>query len=177
VENYKTKLPRDVDYYFSVLDENQELVNFERKLFVAFIKNIFKKEKLVYDEEQIKKYFSYEKYFNYKDKKFKLMDWEKCLFVLHFCVFREDGFPRFPDLDILSGRGTGKNGFLSFECFCAISPAHGIREYDVSIVAASEDNAKTSFNEIWDLLEYADPKNKSAYTIEKNKFSIKRYFT
>lgn len=74
MENYKTKLPRDVDYYFSVLDENQELVNFERKLFVAFIKNIFKKEKLVYDEEQIKKYFSYEKYFNYKDKKFKLMD-------------------------------------------------------------------------------------------------------
>jgi phage terminase large subunit-like protein len=46
------------------------------------------------------------------------------------------------------GRGAGKNGYLSFEDFCLLSAANGVREYHIDTFAASEDQAKTSF-EAW----------------------------
>lgn len=45
-------------------------------------------------------------------------------------------------------RGSGKNGFLSALAHYFISELHGIKNYNISIVATSEDQAKTSFEEI-----------------------------
>lgn len=98
--------------------------------------------------KQIEKYFSYQKYFPYR-----LVEWEKCLFVLHDCVFCADGTPRWQTLLILMGRGGGKNGYLSFEDFCLITPTHGIKNYDIDICATSEEQAKTTFDDIYDLLD------------------------
>lgn len=46
------------------------------------------------------------------------------------------------------GRGAGKNGFISTMAHFLASSLHGIEEYDVSIVANSEHQAKT-FEEIY----------------------------
>lgn len=115
---------------------------------VQLVENAFKNEKLHYDREQIDKYFSYQKYFP-----FDLFPWEKCMFILHNCVFKEDGRPRWSDLFIFVGRGAGKNGYLSFEDFCLLTETHGIRNYNIDIYATSEDQAKTSFEEIYEVLE------------------------
>lgn len=50
------------------------------------------------------------------------------------------------------GRGAGKNGFISAISDFFTTPIHGIKKYDISIVANSEDQAKTSFNEIYNTL-------------------------
>lgn len=162
ISNYKTPLPKDVKLYLDKLKETISVINYERILFIKYIEYIFQNEELYYSEEKIEKYFSYEKYLNYPGKEFHLYPWERCLFVLHFCVYRKDGLPRFPDLDIIGGRGMGKNGFITFEILCAISPNHGIHEYDVSICSVSEQNAKTSFMELYNAFEYASPENKAA---------------
>ena len=57
---------------------------------------------------------------------------------------------------ILVGRGSGKNAYLAYEDFCLITPTHGIKNYDIDISANSEDQAKTTFNDIYNILE--DPK-------------------
>lgn len=140
-----------IQEYLDIIDNEVFAVCKEQKLLARLIKKIFETENLIIDEEKIEKYFSYQKYFP-----FDLFPWEKFCFVLHNCVFKEDGLPRFADLFILVGRGSGKNAYLGFEDFCLISPAHGIKNYDVDISANSEDQAKTTFMDIYNILE--DPK-------------------
>lgn len=137
--------------YLDIIDNEVFPMCKEQKLLSKFIKNIFDNEKLIIDEEKVEKYFSYQKYFP-----FNLFPWEKFLFVLHNCVFKENGLPRFSDLFILVGRGSGKNAYLAYEDFCLITPTHGIKNYDIDISANSEDQAKTTFNDIYNILE--DPK-------------------
>lgn len=146
--NYKTPFPKDVKIYIDKIESCPAVVNKERLLLVEYLKDVFKNEELVYSEEQIEKYFSYEKYFPYG-----LYEWERFLFVLHYCVFRKDGLPRWSDLFIYMGRGGGKNYYLSWEDWCAITPTHGIREYHIDICATSEEQARTSFDEIYNILE------------------------
>ena len=66
----------------------------------------------------------------------------------------------------------GKNGFISAISDFMTTPIHGIKKYDISIVANSEDQAKTSFNEIYDcLLEHKRNKTgerpKAPYEVSK----------
>lgn len=142
-----------IQEYLDIIDSEVFAICKEQKLLSKLIKKIFNTEKLIIDEEKTEKYFSYQKYFP-----FELFPWEKFCFVLHNCVFREDGLPRFPDLFILVGRGSGKNAYLSFEDFCLLTPTHGIKNYDIDISANSEEQAKTTFLDLYNILE--DPKHK-----------------
>lgn len=120
----------------------------EQHQLVAYLRTTFETEELFFDPEQVEKYMSYQKYFP-----FDLFPWEKFVFVLHNCIFRADGFPRWQDLFLYMGRGGGKNGYISFEDFCLTTPTNGIRQYHIDICANSEDQARTSFDEIYDVLE------------------------
>lgn len=113
-----------------------------------FIERIFRTEKLRTDDALFEKYMNLEKYFP-----FKLFEWERFIFYLHNCVYREDGLLRFPDLLTLCGRGAGKNGYISFQSFALSSAVHGVKNYDIDIFATAEDQAKTSPNEIRSVLE------------------------
>lgn len=154
-----TAIPAEIQDYIDIVESGTIETCKEQKQLCEMIKKIFAKERLQIDYEQIAKYMSYQKYFP-----FELFEWEKFCFVLHNCVFKENGTPRFPDLFILCGRGTGKNGYLAFEDFCLITPTNGIAYYDIDICANSEDQAKTSFFDIWNVLE--NPKFKKIF--EKN---------
>lgn len=119
-----------------------------QKLLVKMVKRVFEEEPGTYtDDEQAERYFGLQKYFP-----FKLFAWEKFVFVLHNCTYTAEGLVRFPDLLIYVGRGSGKNGYLSFEDFALVTPIHGVKNYHISTFATAEDNAKTSFNEILDIL-------------------------
>lgn len=146
------EIPAEILEYMQMVREGEYPFCKEQIQLVDMLENIFMTEMLVFDYELIEKYMGYQIYFP-----FNLLPWEKFVFVLHNCVFTEDGSARWPDLFVLCGRGAGKNGFLSFEGFCQISPANGIRAYHVDICATTEDQAKTSFDEIHDIME--DPKH------------------
>lgn len=115
---------------------------------VDMVADCLKTEELYFDPDQVAKYMSYQKYFP-----FDLFPWEKFVFVLHNCVFTEEGAPRWFDLLLYMGRGGGKNGYLSFEDFCLLTETNGIVGYDIDICANSEEQARTSFDEIYDVLE------------------------
>lgn len=113
-----------------------------------YIEKCFREENIHVDEQQLKRYLDKEKYFP-----FRLFPWERFLFALHNCVYSEDGLLRWPILFCYVGRGAGKNGYLSFETFCWITPVNGVKNYDVDIFANAEDQAKTSFGDVYDVLE------------------------
>lgn len=122
------------------------------------IEKIFETEELVVDSEQLNKYLAFQKYFP-----FDLLDWEVFCFALHNCVYKKNGQLRFPVLLIYVGRGAGKNGYLGFEDFCLLTPVNGIKHYNIDIFAMSEQQAKTSFKDVYNVLE-------------ENKSFMKKYF-
>lgn len=119
----------------------------EQFLMFDYVERVMASEELYFDPDQVEEYFSYEKYF------YNLYPWECFVFILHNCVFQADGLPRWPDLLLYMGRGAGKNGYLSFEDFCLLTHTHGIRDYHIDICANSEDQAKTSFMDVYNALD------------------------
>ena len=112
------------------------------------VERVWNTEELTFNREQFDKYMSLERYFL-----FGLFPWEVFLIALTLCLYKKDGQLRFPDLFMMSGRGTGKNGFISFVSFALTTPIHGIKSYNIDIFATAEDQAKTSPDEIRDVLE------------------------
>ncbi len=143
-----TQIPNEIQEYIDIVEQGKFRTCNEQKLLVAMVKRVFETETLRIDAVQVEKYMSYQKYFP-----FTLFPWEVFCFVLHNCVFKTDGTPRWSDLFALMGRGGGKNGYLSFEDFCLITPTNGVAYYDIDICANSEEQAKTSFDEIYNILE------------------------
>lgn len=137
-----------LDDYIKQVKSGQYRVCKEQIQLVNFIEKVFENEQVYVDSEQVEKYFALQKYFQYE-----LFAWEKFCFILHNCTFSAPGVLRFPDLVCVVGRGAGKNGYLAFEDFALLTPVNGIRNYDIDICATSEEQASTTFNDIYEILE------------------------
>lgn len=141
--------------------KNEEIMACEAQhLLVEMIEKAFYCEDLRIDEVKVDKYFGLQKYFLYE-----LFPWQRAFFVLHCCVYRADGLPRWPEALMYVGRGTGKNGYTSFENFALLSPFNGIRNYHIQAFATAEENAKTSFMDL-----HTD-------VLEENKKKLSHFFT
>lgn len=144
-----------IDQYIALVRSNKHPSCREQFELCNYVEKVFREEDLNVDETQLKKYLGYEKYFP-----FQLFPWERFCFALHNCTYRSDGSLRWPILVIYVGRGAGKNGYLAFEDFCLMTTANGVPKYHIDIFATSEDQAKQSFNDIYDVLENNEQKMK-----------------
>lgn len=131
--------------WMRVVEQEKQLVCQEQVMLVSYVRRVFAEEKLYIDTYRLEKYESYQKYFP-----FDLFHWEKFLFAISMTVFKEDGRPRWSQIFALLGRGSGKNGLISFIAFCLLTETNGIDRYNVDICATSEEQAKTSFFEVHD---------------------------
>lgn len=131
------------------------------------IKNIvipvLEREDVYIDEKKIEYGLSLQKYFPYK-----LIEWEVFLFALIVGVFLKDGDIFFKDIRCIVGRGSGKNGFISFLCFYFLSPYHGIKGYNIDLLANSEQQAMTSFNDVYEIIK--EPVDKKYESILKKHY-------
>lgn len=128
---------------------------------------VLERKDVYIDDEKIEKGLSLQKYFPYK-----LIEWEVFLFALIVGVFLEDGDIFFKDTRIIVGRGSGKNGFISFLCFYFLSPYHGIKGYNIDLLANSESQAMTTFNDVYEIVkEPIDNKFKKA--LDNNYYATK----
>lgn len=104
----------------------------------------------------------------------KLFDWELFLFALIHCYYDNDTVV-FDEYIIMMGRGNGKNGFISPVAWYLTTQYHGIKGYNIDIIANSEDQAETSFNDIYEVLESKWTKLKKFFY--KSKEYIKNLIT
>ena len=112
-----------------------------------------------FDEGAVAQGLTLQKYFPYD-----LLPWEVFLFaVIAGVKFVGTNDIYFDEIRIIVGRGNGKNGFIDFLAFYFISPAHGVMGYDVDLLANSEEQAKTSFSDLFQLItQPADPRQARA---------------
>ena len=153
---------RYIQEYIDIVRNGEYPVCKEQLLLCDFVEKVFKTESVYVDEEQLEKYFELQKYWD-----FDLFPWEKFCFALHNCIYSAPGILRFPKLVILVGRGAGKNGYLSFEDFALLTPTNGIKYYNIDICATSEEQAKTSFFDIYNMLEENSSKMKKHFSWNK----------
>ena len=152
----------EVKNYIDLVKSGSIEVCKEQVLLIEYVEKCFEEENLFIDENLLHKYLSMQKYFP-----FKLFEWEVFCFTLHNCTYSKPGILRWPDLFILVGRGAGKNGYLSFEDFCLISEYNEVKEYNIDICANAEDQARTSFDDVYNVLE--DNKSKMSKHFYWNK--------
>lgn len=145
--NSKKLIPEIQNYIDLVRSGTIEICKEQFQL-MDYVEKCFKEEKLFVDEESLNKYLSLQKYFP-----FDLYEWEIFCFTLHNCTYLKPGILRWPDLFIYVGRGSGKNGYLAFEDFCLISEYNAVKKYFIDICANSEEQAKTSFEDVYDVME------------------------
>ena len=104
---------------------------------------------------------------------FGLLDWERFIVALIHCYYKSNNTVVFSDYLILMGRGNGKNGFVSALTWYLTTPNHGVKSYNVDIVANNEEQAKTSFNDVYEMLEDNWKKMKSGYHKIKTQITCK----
>lgn len=93
----------------------------------------------------------------------KLFPWEKFVLALVHCYYKSSDTLVFTEYLIMMGRGNGKNGFISGVAWYLTTMYHGIPGYNVDIIANSEDQAKTSFEDIYQMLEDTWAKSKKFF--------------
>ncbi|MBO1005617.1 terminase large subunit domain-containing protein [Pseudogracilibacillus auburnensis] len=133
-----------VEDYIKKWKSGKITLNKKRIQLVALIeKHILPRDDLYYfDDEQIENYIEFSETWY-----FELDEWETFIAPFIFLFYKKDDEQVFDEFVINMGRGGGKNGFISTLANYFISELHGIDYYDVSIVANSEKQAKTSFQE------------------------------
>lgn len=146
-----------VNDYINMWKTGKIILNDDRILLIEFIeKQILTDDRLYFDEQMINNAIAYtEKYF------FPLQPFQKFLiaFVFLYIKFYDEDLqeeyvePLFTEHFWTLGRGGGKNGLISAISNFMLTKYHGIKKYDITIVANSESQAKTSFNEVYDMVE------------------------
>lgn len=92
-----------------------------------------------------------------------LLDWELFILSLVHCYYRSDDTVVFSEFLIMMGRGNGKNGFISALAWYLTTKYHGIHGYNVDIIANAEDQAKTSFEDVYEVLSRTWKKSKKFF--------------
>lgn len=132
-----------VEQYINKYKSGELVFNKERKLLIEFLEmNILYRDDLHFDEEQIERCIKFiEKFY------FKLQPFQKFLIAFIF-LFDDDDELYFEQFFWLVARGAGKNGLISGLSNYFISELHGVDNYHGTVVANTEKQAKTSFEEM-----------------------------
>lgn len=143
------KINKHVKYYMNQYETGRIKVSKYVVLLFSYLKNhVLNRDDLYFDE------VTHERYIKFTEKNyFKLMPFQKFITAFVFLYYKEGNYPFFEQFFLYKARGAGKNGLISSLTNFFISDLHGIENYNVSIVANSEDQAKTSFTEIYDTIK------------------------
>lgn len=137
-----------VDEFFELYDSGKIKLNKERIMLIEWLKReVLTMDDIYFNSEQIENYITFtEKYY------FPLQPFQKFITCFVFLFYDSDELV-FDEHFHYEARGAGKNGYLSSLSNYFISPLHGIDFYNVSIVANSEKQAKTSFAEVYNKID------------------------
>lgn len=159
-----------IDKWFYLVESGEVHTCEEQKLLVNFLKIVLDDPNVYIDSNRIYESVRVvEDYFP-----FDLINFQEFLFCFIDGVFYKDtGDLVFDDHFWYMGRGAGKNGLISCVSFYLQSDKHGIKNYDIDIVATSEDQAKTSFDEVYQVIE-DNAKIQKSFTRTKEQITYKR---
>lgn len=157
-----------IDEYINLIESGAIESCEDIKKCIELVKNKLSQPNVFIDHDRIEKAVTkIEEYFKYK-----LLPWEKFVIGLIHCYY-DDGTLVWTTIFLMMGRGNGKNGFISGVSWYLTTDFHGLPKYNVDIVANSEDQAETSFNDVYEIID-DNKKLKKAFYYTKEKIVFKK---
>ena len=142
---------KHVDFYMNQYESGKIKVSKYLVLLFSYLKKYVLNRKDIYFDE-----VTHERYIAFTEKNyFKLMPFQKFKTAFVFLYYKDGNYPFFDQFFFYEARGAGKNGLISSLSNFFISDLHGIDNYNVSIVANSEEQAETSPKEIYSTIDNA----------------------
>ncbi|MFO1546679.1 terminase TerL endonuclease subunit [Lactiplantibacillus plantarum] len=138
-----------VDEYISAYKAGKIKLNHERVMLLNYLeKFVLSNDQLFFNEEKIDDYIKFtEKWF------FPTVMYQRFLAAFVFLYDSTTNDVYYDEHFWVVGRGAGKNGTISSLAAYLVSPLNNINGYNGSIVANSEDQAKTSITEIYNVVQ------------------------
>ena len=138
-----------VDEYIGAYKDGKIKLNHERVMLVNYLeKSVLNNDHLFFNEEKIDDYIKFtEKWF------FPTVMYQRFLAAFVFLYDSTTNDVYYDEHFWVVGRGAGKNGTISSLAAYLVSPLNNIAGYNGSIVANSEDQAKTSITEIYNVVQ------------------------
>lgn len=138
---------KEIDDYLKYYEDNKHLFNEERKLLIEnIVKPTLKREDIFFDKDKYYKCLRFVERWYYK-----LFPFQK--FVYAFVFMYKNDIPIFRTFVILEGRGNGKDGFIVPLLHFFTTQYYGVENYNVDIVATSEDQANDSYDVAYNVLK------------------------
>lgn len=157
-----------IDEYIEQVESGNVKTNKDIRKTIKLVKRKLSQPNVIIESDKIEKAVTkIEEYFKYK-----LLPWEKFIIGLIHCYY-DDGTLVWDTFLLYMGRGAGKNGFISAVSWYFTTSFHGIKEYNVDIVANSENQAKTSFEDVYNVIDN-DKKLSRAFYYTKEKIVYRR---
>ncbi len=150
----------EIDEYIKFVEENPDETDDEIKLLVKnIVKPTLARDDIFFDEETFHNAVKYcEKWY------YKLYPYQKFAYALFFMYEDKNrDIVIFPDILILMARGNGKDGMIMPLANFMQTKYYGVKNYNIDIVATSEEQALNSFLVVYNMLE-------------SNKKIMKKYF-
>lgn len=148
-----------IDQYIDDCRSGKNIVGKEILLAMDYVESKLNNPDVFIDTKKIDKAVELmERYFE-----ISLFDWELFVTACIHCFYKSDDTVVFSTIFIMEGRGNGKNGFISPIAWYLTTHYHGIKGYNIDIVANAEDQAKTSFEDIYHVLERTWAKSKKFF--------------
>src|SRR5699024_10192993 len=146
-----------VEKYINEYKEGKIKLNKERIMLINYLEeHVLVRDDVYFDDKQIEQCIQYiEKWF------FLLESFQKFIIAFLFLKNKETGRLFYRRFLIMMGRGGGKNGLISAICSYLQSELHNVKDYNISIVANSEDQAMTSFEEVYNVIDDSERLQKS----------------
>ncbi|MDR7924371.1 terminase large subunit [Latilactobacillus sakei subsp. sakei] len=135
--------------YIKLYKTGKIKLNKERVMLIKYLeKYVLSDDSLYFNEKQINDCVNYgNKWF------FPIQPFQKFLITFVFLYHKNNDRRYYKEFIWLMGRGAGKNGLISVVGNFLISELNGIRNYNGSIIANSEEQAMTSITEIKDVVD------------------------
>ena len=165
------KYHKYINDWMKLVEQNQVHSSSELKKLMPIIRDTLDDPNVFFDIRQVEQYVELtEKYY------FPLMPDQKFYASLILGLFHKDTEQLvFPSTFIMAGRGWGKNGFISTLADFMQTEHHGVQKYNVDIVATSEEQAMTSFLEVYDKIEdLGKEKAKALYDYNKTQITYRK---
>lgn len=153
---------KEINEYIEYTEKYPEKINKKRQLLIKnIVKPLLERDDVFFDAETFDNCIKYCEA-NY----YPLFPYQK--FIYAFVFMYVNDIPLYGTIFVEMGRGNGKDGFMMPLANFLQTPLYGIKNYNVDIVANNEEQAKDSYDVVYDMLD-GNRKFKGKFYVSKEK--------
>ena len=158
-----------IEEYFELIESGKIVVCKEQYQLRDLIIGKLSRGDVYIDSGQIEKAVETKERYFYPEFPF-----QKFIDCFIYGVFTEENALVYDRFFILLGRGNGKNGYISPNIWYLTTEYHGVKRYEIELVANSEKQVKTSFDDVFLMLEDNKERMRPHYKWTQDKIVSKK---